>query len=154
MGDDFWRRFSMVAREESKKPKSQKQSAWLRKTQSDTNRMSRWVWVVGLLLLVGVGLAIGGGLYLSHKSAPHQDPTALGGGADQGDTITSTQQATIGSPSHVTPTNTVARRSPSDSFPSPAPSVSIRAVQILHPRGSNFDRVPSRHRRYLNRAIT
>lgn len=70
-GDDFWRRFSMVAREESRKPKSQKQrwvypslfvavtyhvkiavtsSAWLRKTQSGANRMSIWLWILGLIV--------------------------------------------------------------------------------------------------------
>lgn len=69
-GDDFWRRFSMVAREESRKPYSQKQrydcsraivttvtnvhialfSAWLRKTQGGANRLSIWVWIVGLII--------------------------------------------------------------------------------------------------------
>jgi len=70
-GDDFWRRFSMVVREESRKPSSQKQrwgysclfvivtyhveiaiffSAWLRETQSGANRMSIWVWIIGLLI--------------------------------------------------------------------------------------------------------
>jgi hypothetical protein len=70
-GDDFWRRFSMVAREESRKPYSQKQrwgypdlvvtityhvkitvlsSAWLRKTQSGATRMSIWIWILGLIV--------------------------------------------------------------------------------------------------------
>lgn len=70
-GDDFWRRFSMVAREESRKPNSQKQrwdypsffvtvtyhvkiavifSAWLRKTQSGANRLSVWIWILGLII--------------------------------------------------------------------------------------------------------
>lgn len=70
-GDDFWRRFSMVAREESRKPNSQKQrwdypsffvtiayhvkiavifSAWLRKTQSGANRLSLWIWILGLIV--------------------------------------------------------------------------------------------------------
>lgn len=70
-GDDFWRRFSMVAREESRKPSSQKQrwdcpslsltvtyhvkiavilSAWLRKTQSGANRLSIWIWILGLIV--------------------------------------------------------------------------------------------------------
>jgi hypothetical protein len=69
-GDDFWRRFSMVAREESQKPHSQKQrwdypslfvtvtshvkivilSAWLRKTQSGANRLSIWIWILGLII--------------------------------------------------------------------------------------------------------
>ena len=70
-GDDFWRRFSMVVKEDMATPSGQKQrygfplgdafldahtsallSIWLRKTQSGTTRMSRWVWIVGITLLI------------------------------------------------------------------------------------------------------
>ena len=51
-GDDFWRRFSMVAKEDMATPPGQKQSMWLRKTQNGTTRMSRWVWFIGLVLLI------------------------------------------------------------------------------------------------------
>ena len=69
-GDDFWRRFSMVVKEDMATPAGQKQryvlprsklqstltstlrSMWLRKTQNGTTRMSRWVWVVGITLLI------------------------------------------------------------------------------------------------------
>ncbi|KAI0250771.1 hypothetical protein BJV78DRAFT_1282999 [Lactifluus subvellereus] len=155
-GDDFWRRFSMVARQESKTPYSQKQSAWLRKAQNDTNRMSRWVWVVGLLLLTCAGLGIGVGWYASHKAPPHQDPTAFGGGDSQRAIPTSSQgQGVNHSSLHVTPTNTVARRSAfPDPLPTPAPNAPIHVMHVPYPHGSKHDPTPVHHRRqYLNRAI-
>ena len=69
-GDDFWRRFSMVVKEDMAAPPGQKQrcdfyrllpcpkltvifaSMWLKKTQNGTTRMSRWVWVIGMTLLI------------------------------------------------------------------------------------------------------
>jgi len=45
-GDDFWRRFSIVARDEKKT------SSWLMKTQNGTSRLSRWVWFVGIVFLI------------------------------------------------------------------------------------------------------
>lgn len=45
-GDDFWRRFSIVARDEKKT------SSWLIKTQSGTSRLSRWVWFIGIVFLI------------------------------------------------------------------------------------------------------
>ena len=51
-GDDFWRRFSMVVKEDMATPAGQKQSMWLRKTQNGTSRMSRWVWFIGMVLLI------------------------------------------------------------------------------------------------------
>jgi hypothetical protein len=45
-GDDFWRRFSIVARDEKKT------SSWLIKTQSGSSRLSRWVWFIGTLALI------------------------------------------------------------------------------------------------------
>jgi hypothetical protein len=45
-GDDFWRRFSIVAKDEKKT------SSWLIKTQSGSSKLSRWVWFVGMMFLV------------------------------------------------------------------------------------------------------
>ncbi|KAI0269878.1 hypothetical protein BC834DRAFT_863744 [Gloeopeniophorella convolvens] len=138
-GDDFWRRFSMVAREENKKPTAQKQSTWLRKTQNGSSRLSLWVWVIGLILLACVGLGIGVGWYVSHKSPSHQDPTALGGGANKG-IVTTTSGVLIGTGTgahlspHVTPTNTVLRREAMpDPSPTPAPGAPIHVMHIPHP---------------------
>ncbi|KAI0304379.1 hypothetical protein B0F90DRAFT_1815717 [Multifurca ochricompacta] len=160
-GDDFWRRFSMVAREENKVPYSQKQSAWLRKTQDGTSRMSRWLWVIGLILLACAGLGIGVGWYISHKSPPHQDPTAFGGGANYGTGVTNSQQvggsgtgSHISSP-HVTPTNTVARRAAfPDPLPTAAPGTPVHVVHISHPHRPKHDPAPARHqKRHLRRAF-
>ncbi|KAF9241145.1 hypothetical protein BU15DRAFT_87366 [Melanogaster broomeanus] len=104
-GDHFWRRFSMVAREE-KKP-----SSWLTKTQNGTSRLSRWVWIVGITLLICIGAGTGIGWYISHKSPSHQQPTAVGGSANETTGPNSPTATAAGSSSpHVTPTNTVARR--------------------------------------------
>lgn len=154
-GDDFWRRFSMVAKEENKKRYSQKQSPWLRETQSGTSRMAGWVWVIGLILLVCAGLGIGLGLYISHRAPSHQDPTAIGGGDNFGAT-TSQVVAGVGptgsSSPHVSPTNTVARRAAfADPLPTPAPGAPIHP---MHLHWGKSEPPHARHRRRnLNRAL-
>ncbi|KAF8478200.1 hypothetical protein DFH94DRAFT_754356 [Russula ochroleuca] len=161
-GDDFWRRFSMVVREESRKPSSQKQSAWLRETQSGANRMSIWVWIIGLLIFSCAGLGIGLGWYLAHKAPPHQDPGAIGGHANDGTTTTSSpaiQGATgtgallsLSPTPHVTPTNTVEKRAVfPDPLPTPAPGAPINLVHLSHPYGPKHGSTGSR--RSLKRAI-
>ncbi|KAF8073493.1 hypothetical protein FPV67DRAFT_1576119 [Lyophyllum atratum] len=113
-GDDFWRRFSMVAKEENQKPTTQKTSVWLSKTQSGSTRLSRWVWIVGLILLICIGGAIGIGWYVSHNKPGHQQPTVFGGSANEVATNTATTAVSTGANGstirHVTPTHTVARR--------------------------------------------
>jgi hypothetical protein len=49
-GDDFWRRFSMVVKEEQSTRYSR--SSWLKKTQNGTSRLSVTVWVIGIILLL------------------------------------------------------------------------------------------------------
>ncbi len=49
-GDDFWRRFSMVVKEEQSTRYSR--SSWLKKTESGVSRLSTTVWVIGLFLLL------------------------------------------------------------------------------------------------------
>ncbi|KAF8895601.1 hypothetical protein BD779DRAFT_1668846 [Infundibulicybe gibba] len=114
-GDDFWRRFSMVAKEENKKPYAQKQSSWLKKTNSGASSLSRWVWVVGVLLILTAAGAIGLGWYVSHKTPDHQQPKVFGGSANEMSSAlpTTTSAAASGTKTsmHVTPTHTVARRS-------------------------------------------
>ncbi|KAI0771141.1 hypothetical protein BD413DRAFT_604494 [Trametes elegans] len=120
-GDDFWRRFSMVAKEDIHTGK--KQSWWLHKTQSGTTRMSRWVWIVGMTLLIVIAGAIGLGWYVGHNSTSHNAPKAIGGSANE--KAIASETSTIGSglvesasPTfHVSPTHTVARRAPIPSSP-------------------------------------
>jgi len=133
-GDDFWRRFSIVAKEESKKPYALKESSWLRKTRSGSNRLSRWVWVISVFLLLLIAGGIGVGLYFSSHSPGHQQPTAIGGSADNlassvpvvssaKKTASGSAKGTASSILHVSPTNTVARRDGESVFPTPVPTV-------------------------------
>jgi len=114
-GDDFWRRFSMVAHVES----NHKESTWLRKTRNGSSRLSRWVWFISVCLLLCIAGAIFLGWYASHNKPSHQQPTPFGGGANEsaasstatGISGTASFQAKGASTSpHVSPTNTVARR--------------------------------------------
>ncbi|KAG8693228.1 hypothetical protein FRC08_009251 [Ceratobasidium sp. 394] len=83
-GDDFWRRFSMVAKQENAKPAAQKTSQWLRGAQSGRSRMSRCVWAVAIILLLAIGGGIGVGWYFTHNNPSHTRPTAIGGSAEEG----------------------------------------------------------------------
>ncbi|KAI0647715.1 hypothetical protein C8Q79DRAFT_1008130 [Trametes meyenii] len=135
-GDDFWRRFSMVAKEEGSASKG---SWWLRKTQNGTSRMSRWVWVVGMTLLIIIAGAIGLGWYVSHNSTAHNAPKAIGGSANEKAIEASSSSAVAEALAtstvlHVTPTHTVARR---DDEPIPTPL----AVYPLEPRSGNSHHV-------------
>lgn len=123
-------------------------SAWLKKTQSGSSRMSRWVWVVGLFLLIIIGGAIGLGYWESRNSnKPPTAPEALGGSADDGASIivtTSTSSSSIvpsGSPL-VTPTLTVQKRA---AFPTDLPSLAEDDDSLV------FAGTAYRHRRLIKR---
>ncbi|KAJ3838025.1 hypothetical protein F5878DRAFT_189626 [Lentinula raphanica] len=113
-GDDFWRRFSMVVKEENSKPAQQKQSSWLKTTQGRTNSMFRWVFFIGMILAVCALGAIGLWWYASHNSSTHEQPHALGGSEQESGSSSAvgvaSSPATLQTSLHVTPTNTVARR--------------------------------------------
>jgi hypothetical protein len=112
---DFWRRFSMVAKEE------EKPSSWLVKTQHGSSRLSRWVWLIGLFLLIGGALGIGIWYYVAHNSNSNRPPTAVGGSADETagpSSPTAGAQLSSSSP-YVTPTFTLAGR---DTLPSSTPT--------------------------------
>jgi hypothetical protein len=69
----------MVAREDSSKGK--KESSWLHKTKNGINGFSRWVWVIGLVLLLAIVGAIALGVVLSmgkEDEAP-KEPSILAG---------------------------------------------------------------------------
>ncbi|KAG1906515.1 uncharacterized protein F5891DRAFT_1101054 [Suillus fuscotomentosus] len=114
-GDDFWRRFSIVAKDEKKT------SSWLIKTQNGSSKLSRWVWFIGIMLLVLIAAGIGIGWYISHKSTSTTVPKAIGGSANETMNPTSTRTSigvSSSSSLHVSPTNTVARRN--EAAPTPA----------------------------------
>lgn len=126
-------------------------SSWLEKTQSSSNSMTRLVWVIGILLLVIIGGAIGFGIYISHNSTG-SSPRALGGSENQGANYTPSASAAAGnlavsSTAVVHATNTVAKRWP-DAWPEPTPDpMNIHAV---HKTSGNTS-VAKRHLRNKRR---
>ncbi|KAK1228013.1 hypothetical protein PQX77_008960 [Marasmius sp. AFHP31] len=112
-GDHFWRRFSMVAHEETGKGGGGKKTSsdWLNKTQTGANRMSRWVWLVGVCFILVVGGAIGLGWWVSHNDTEATQPGVLGGSAGEtAGPVTTMRSSVAGSKGMVQPTHTVARR--------------------------------------------
>jgi len=76
--DDFWRRFSIVAKDDAQKPPKEKQSTFLKSYESGNKRRSRVVWFVAIVLLLCIGGAVGLGWYFTHNK-PSAAPKALGG---------------------------------------------------------------------------
>ncbi|KAJ7758168.1 hypothetical protein DFH07DRAFT_884799 [Mycena maculata] len=118
-GEQFWRRFSMVAKD----PDEKRPSSWLKDTQGSTSSLRRWVWIIGVILVICAAGGIGLGVYISEKASANYRPAAIGGSAnDGGSAILTTSSTATGksvaaaiatsSALHVSPTNTVARREP------------------------------------------
>ncbi|TEB20920.1 hypothetical protein FA13DRAFT_1800523 [Coprinellus micaceus] len=130
-GDDFWRRFSMVAHLEEKAPGGKGGgSMWLRKTQSGTSRLSKWVWFIGLILLGAIGAAVGLGVYFTKDKPDHQQPVALSGevGTQKADGSTSVGKGGSGGTGaagstvkHVSPTHTIDARGWVEAVVTPLP---------------------------------
>ncbi|KAI5119195.1 hypothetical protein M0805_004450 [Coniferiporia weirii] len=147
-GDEFWRRFSMVVKEDGGRKST---SSWLEKTQNGTANMSRMVWIVALLLIIIIAGAIGFGVYVSENSKTTSTPKALGGSEDQGATLQITSTAAAlgesSSSAHVSPTLTVQKR-----WPAAAPSSGFMdIVQVRDLQPTSLPKIPARHRRMLNR---
>jgi len=126
-GDDFWRRFSMVA----KLPETTKDSPWLKKTQNGDSRLSRWVWVIGISLLVCIGAGVGLGWYFTHNNPAHQRPASLGPTGNATEAIPSSSAVmltTSGSSTvlKVTPTRTIDKRA--EATPAPV------GIHVSHKR--------------------
>lgn len=94
-------------------------STWLKQTQNGTSRLSRWVWITGIILLCLIGGGIGIGVYVSHQddTSTSSAPDALGGSANEGVSITVVSTASADKPTSsgstspfVSPTNTVNKR--------------------------------------------
>lgn len=143
-GDDFWRRFSMVVREDNSKAANEKTSVWLRKTKNGTARLSRWVWIIAVFLVLCIGGGIGLGWYFTHNDSNQTVPDAVGGKASQGFTVTSTPvpgKTGAGGTTDaiVTPTKTVQRRSePTNNVLSGiiVPHLDTHPVHVYHQRSS------------------
>jgi len=120
-GDDFWKRFSMVAKE----PSARGESHWLKQNRSGYSRFSRWIWCFGTIILIAVVLALVLWFYFAHNSPSTSTPTAVGGSAGEAATLSTPPQAGASSSSIVFPTKTVARRDIWDTFPTPVDDYSI-----------------------------
>jgi hypothetical protein len=136
-GDDFWRRFSIVVKDEQ--VAQGKKSWWLRKTMKGTYKASRTVYVVGLVLLFCIAGAIGLGWYASHNSTSNSPPKAVGGTGKNTESFKATSTHHSTSATIVTPTYTLNDRSE----PTPAAlavlardvEVEVRDVQVAVARG-------------------
>jgi len=93
-GDDFWRRFSMVAHQAETKRHSAGNSSWLAKTQAGARRLSIWIWVIGIIVLVAIGVGVTVGVKANQNKPAHQDPVAIGGGAHH--SMDSSSTSTVG----------------------------------------------------------
>jgi len=111
-GDQFWRRFSMIAKVENNKS-----STWLEKTRGRQSRFSLWVWVLAVFLVLAITGASVLGWYMTRDNAD-QPPTAVGGKENEKAIPTTTSSVVVGNLGgstrfHVSPTLTVGKREPS-----------------------------------------
>ena len=128
-------------------------SSWLKKNQSGSTRMSRWVWAAAIIILLVrchsslwclqglitrqcIAAGVAATLITTHGKSSPQQPTALGGSANETSSSMPSKSTATSRPSvrsHISPTHTVARRDVnSDAFPT---VTSIRHRQIPdHPR--------------------
>ncbi|EDR03858.1 uncharacterized protein LACBIDRAFT_295147 [Laccaria bicolor S238N-H82] len=138
-GDDFWRRFSMIAKEELAKPRGAKDSSWLKKTQNGHGRMNRWVGIVSVLLIICIVAAVGLGVYFNRNAPGHQQPKVFGGSADEvGSSVPGTPSASA-SAFHLPffPFSTTSPPLPVLSLPFPSPPFPYQPTNhIKHARTS------------------
>lgn len=100
-GDDFWRRFSMVAHQtEADTKKGSRESSWLVQTERRTRAYSRWVALSGIFILCLIAGGVACGIIFSKgQGNGHAAPVAIGGKENESD-ITSLPAST--SKSHAT----------------------------------------------------
>lgn len=131
----------MVVREDNRKPENEKTSIWFRQTKNRTTRLSRWIWVVALFLVMCIGLGIGVGWYFTHNDSDQTMPDAVGKFSES---FTSTASAAGDATSQaiVTPTLTVQRRSdPTVIFDILQPTPNIHLTPVVHNQRSHLNRV-------------
>lgn len=127
-GDDFWRRFSMVAKEGNER--SQKESSWLHQTRNGSARFSRGIWVTAVLIILLIAGGVALGVFMRRNAPSHQQPKVFGGSADSLATSTSVSSLapsglsspTASSSLHVSPTLTLKNREEPESTPPAVPS--------------------------------
>jgi len=88
-GAEFWRRFSVVVKEEQRHPGRFFKSSWLTEHQSRSFRLNLCIWMIGLIMVAGIA---GGGVLIwfltSHNAVT--TPKVLGGNAGEGNSNATT----------------------------------------------------------------
>lgn len=150
-GEEFWRRFSVVAKEDPKRKKSK----WLSSTMGNSRSMTRWIWCISIFLLLAIGAGIGFGWYFTHNNAPSL-PVAIGGSANESQISTAphtTAAAAAGGTSRTliaplaveTKRSLHARRDHSDLFPTESAKFALPTERAEHFAQHRY------HRRSLER---
>ena len=96
-------------------------SSWLHKARNGSNKYTRMVWVTAVILLLLIAGGIALGVFLRRNVPANQQPTALGGSANNS-LVTSTSSVVSGPATqasqtslHVSPTFTLGKREPEPS---------------------------------------
>lgn len=113
-GEEFWRRFSMVVKDDHHK--RSKRSTWLMKHETRNSRLSRWIWVLSIFLLMSIAGGIAIGWYFTHNSSPSV-PEALGGNEHDGANATTTSTTMSLTSSSSSPLRTVTGDLPPSTTP-------------------------------------
>jgi len=115
-GDQFWKRFSMVAKVENNRP-----STWFAETSVGQSRFNRWIWFWTIFLASAIVGASVLGWYMTRNNPSNGTPTAVGGKDNEQPVPTTTSSIVMGnlegsSRFHVSPTLTVVNRAREPSF--------------------------------------
>lgn len=135
-------------------------STWLKKTEGGITRLSRWVWIIGVLILACIGGGIAVGWFFTHNNTntTTSGPLAIGGSADDGtvplssSSLPSVSTQDLSSSPHVTPTNTVAKRTWHVEY-ARATGVPVPVTHDAQDAGVMPLNVSSRHRRVQRRSL-
>ncbi|KAG8787549.1 hypothetical protein FRC16_001542 [Serendipita sp. 398] len=140
-GEEFWRRFSFVAKEDPK----QKKSTWLRSTLGNNRSMKRWTWCISIFLLLAIGAGIGFGWWATHNK-PASLPVAVGGSANESQVTTSIAPTTQAGPTSrtlIAPLAVETKRSLPDVF---IPLVEEDVVGAAPPQPTKRSELHARYR--------
>jgi len=155
-GAEFWRRFSVVVKEDQIHPGKRFKSSWLTDHQARSFRLNLCIWITGLALLAGLA---GGGVLIwfltSHNTT--SAPKTLGGNAGAGiDNSTST--ATHSSSSTALPLHSVTGDLPPSSTPPIPAGLSVPTTAPVAPAATapgaiQKKRSLQRHKRRMRRMV-
>jgi len=92
-GAEFWRRFSVVVKEEQDTfNKPGQRSSWLKKNQSSASRMRGCVWITAIIIILGIGGLAALIWFMTHNQQPSV-PKTLSGAADPSNVFSTTSSS-------------------------------------------------------------